>query len=82
MRLLETTLPSKTALWRSLPDLEVEFTDEGDWSITVTSGGNVYLLTPEDKTCTTFAVLRITHCGGVETIYTGMTIGHLLVATR
>lgn len=77
LHLLSNHLPPATALWRSLPDIEVEYTDEGDWSLSLTSGCNTYLITPEDDTYRTYAVVRMC-CDGVEVINSGASLRELL----
>lgn len=40
-------------------DVEIVWTDEGDWSLSLSTGRNEYVITPTDKQYTTFTVLRI-----------------------
>jgi hypothetical protein len=41
-------------------EVEIVWTDEGDWSLSLVTGRNEYVITPTDKQYTKFTVLRIT----------------------
>ena len=59
------------------PTAEIEYTDEGDWSLSLESGSNIYMIHPMDSTYTKFAVLRQT-CTELETLCRGVTLEEAL----
>lgn len=42
------------------PTVEIEYTDEGDWSLSIESGSHIYMIHPCDRTYRRFTVLRQT----------------------
>lgn len=54
------TMKGNDARTGEKPIAEIEYSDEGDWSLSIESGSNIYMIHPEDHTYTRFVVLRQT----------------------
>lgn len=55
------------------PEVEIDWTEEGDWSLSVESGSHIYMVHPTDQTYRTFDVLRQTW-EGIEVLARGVSL--------
>jgi hypothetical protein len=68
-------------LIRHKPDIEIDYSDEGDWSLAIQSGSHAFAIHPTGSTYRTFTVFRHT-ADDIEILKEGVSLSAPPSSTR